>query len=339
LLAKKRRPEKRSDEVRRREFIVSSLVLASCPEVAAGQSPTRAVRIGWIVATSASASTPFLDAVRTGLADLGYAEGRNLTIEARYADDVPGRVPVLIEELLRIPVDVMVTQGPTTWEVVKNVTTVPVVYVFSADPVEAGFAQSFARPQGNSTGLTLMSVELNGKRLELARELVPALRRAAILANPDHRGEHLEREDSEEAARRLGITIQYLPVHNVAELDASFPALAAGESEAIVVFPDPVTVRNRQRIIDFAETRHLPVISGWAIFAQSVALCTYGPRLTESYKRAAYYVDRIVKGEKPGDLPIERPSVFELVVNLKTAKALGLTVPRAILARADEVIE
>jgi putative ABC transport system substrate-binding protein len=245
----------------------------------------------------------------------------------------------LIEELLRLPVDVIVTQGPATWAVVKNVTTVPVVYVFSADPVEAGFAQSFARPQGNSTGLTLMSVELNGKRLELARELVPALRRTAILANPDHRGEHLEREDSEEAARRLGITIQYLPVHNVAELDASFSAVAAGEPEAIVVFPDPVTVRNRQRIIDFAETRHLPVISGWAIFAESGALCTYGPRLPESYKRAAYYIDRILKGEKPGDLPIERPTLFELVVNRKTAKALGLTVPRTILARADEVIE
>jgi putative ABC transport system substrate-binding protein len=338
LLAKKRRPEKRSDEVRRREFIVSSLVLASWPGVAAAQSPTRAVRIGWIVATSASASTPFLDALRTGLADLGYAEGRNLTIEARRRR--PGRVPVLIEELLRIPVDVRGNPGSDRrGEVVKTSPRFPWSTPFSADPVEAGFAQSFARPQGNSTGLTLMSVELNGKRLELARELVPALRRAAILANPDHRGEHLEREDSEEAARRLGITIQYLPVQNVAELDASLPALAAGESEAIVVFPDPVTVRNRQRIIDFAETRHLPVISGWAIFAQSGALCTYGPRLTESYKRAAYYVDRILKGEKPGDLPIERPSVFELVVNLKTAKALGLTVPRAILARADEVIE
>jgi putative tryptophan/tyrosine transport system substrate-binding protein len=325
--------------MRRREFIVSSLVLVSWPEVAAAQSPTRPVRIGWIVQNSAFASAPFLDALRAGLTDLGYHESRNLTIETRYADDVPERVPGLIEELLRIPVDVMVTQGPTTWAVVKSVTTVPVVYVFSADPVEAGFARSFARPQGNSTGLTLMSIELNGKRLELARELLPALRRTAILANPDHRGEHLERDNSEEAARRLGITIQYLPVHNDAELDASFPALVAGEPEAIVVFPDPVTIRNRQRIIDFAGTRHIPVISGWAIFAQSGALCTYGPRLTESYKRAAYYVDRILKGEKPADLPIERPSLFELVVNLKTAKMLGLTVPPSIFARADEVIE
>jgi hypothetical protein len=156
---------------------------------------------------------------------------------------------------------------------------------------------------------------------------------------PGSRGEHLEREDSEEAARRLGITIRYLPVHKFAELDAAFPALAAGEPEALVVFPDPVTVRRRQRIIDFAETRHLPVISAWAIFAQSEALCTYGPRLTESYKRAAYHVDRIIKGERPGLLSIEQPTRFELVVNLKTANALGLTVPRTILARADEVIE
>jgi ABC-type uncharacterized transport system substrate-binding protein len=325
--------------MRRRKFIVSSLALVSLPEVAAAQSPTRPFRIGWIVANSAVASAPFLDAFRAGLIDLGYVEGRNLAIETRYADDAPDRVPILIEELLRIPVDVMVTQGATTWAVVKNVTTVPVVYVFSAHPVEAGFAQSFSRPGGNSTGLTLMSVELNGKRLELAREILPSLRHTAILANPDHRGEHLERENSEEAARKLGITIQYLPVHNVAELDASFPALVAGEPEAIIVFPDPVTIQNRHRIIDFAGTRHIPVISGWAIFAHSGALCTYGPRLTESYKRAAYYVDRILKGKKPADLPIERPSRFEFVVNLKTAKALGLTVPPSILARADEVIE
>jgi putative tryptophan/tyrosine transport system substrate-binding protein len=325
--------------MRRREFIVSSLVLASWPAVAAAQSPAKPVRVGWIVATSASAAAPFLDALRAGLADRGYTEGQNLTIETRYADDVPERVPALIAELLRIPVDVIVTQGPTTWTIVKNVTTVPVVYVFSADPVEAGFAKSLARPQGNSTGLTLMSVELNGKRLELVREILPGLRRTAILANPDHRGEHRELENSEEAARRLGITIQYLPVHNDAELDASLPALVAGEPEAIVVFPDPVVTRNRQRIIDFAGTRHIPVISGWALFARSGALCTYGPRLTESYKRAAYYVDRILKGAKPADLPIEQPTIFELVVNLKTAKALGLTVPPTILARADEVIE
>ena len=150
---------------------------------------------------------PFLDAFRAGLADLGYIEGRNLAIETRYADDVFDRVPTLAQELLRIPVEIIVTQGPATWAIVQGVTTIPVVYVFSADPVEAGFAESFARPGGNATGLTLVSVELNGKRLELVREILPAQRRTAIISNPDHRGEHLEREDSEAAARRLGITI------------------------------------------------------------------------------------------------------------------------------------
>jgi putative ABC transport system substrate-binding protein len=316
-----------------------SLVLASLPRVAAAQLSARIFRVGWIVQTSESASLPFLDALRAGLADLGYLEGRNLVLESRYADDLPDRVPALTQELLRAPVDVLVTQGPTTWAIVKGVTTVPVVYVFSADPVEAGFAQSLARPLGNSTGLTLMSVELNGKRLELLREILPTLSRTAIIANPDHRGEHLERQDSEETAHRLGITIQYLPVRNAAELEASFAALATSEPEAIVIFPDPLTISNRQRIIDFAATRHIPVISGWAIFAQSGALCTYGPRLTESYRRAAYFVDRILKGARPADLPIERPTIFETVINLKTAKALNLIIPQSILARADELIE
>ena len=165
------------------------------------------------------------------------------------------------------------------------------------------------------------------------------LRRCTIIANPDHRGEHLERGDSEKSAHRLGISIQYLPVHNDAEVDAAFPSIVAGNSEAIVVFPDPVTIRNRQRIIDFGMTRHVPVIGAWAIFAQSGALYTYGPRLTESYRRAAYYVDRILKGAKPADLPIERPTVFELVVNLKTAKTLGINVPQSLLLRADEIIQ
>jgi putative tryptophan/tyrosine transport system substrate-binding protein len=316
-----------------------SLVLASLPRVAAAQLSARIFRVGWIVQTSESASLPFLDALRAGLADLGYLEGRNLVLESRYADDLPDRVPALTQELLRAPVDVLVTQGPTTWAIVKGVTTVPVVYVFSADPVEAGFAQSLARPLGNSTGLTLMSVELNGKRLELLREILPTLSRTAIIANPDHRREHLERQDSEETAHRLGITIQYLPVRNAAELEASFAALATSEPEAIVIFPDPLTISNRQRIIDFAATRHIPVISGWAIFAQSGALCTYGPRLTESYRRAAYFVDRILKGARPADLPIERPTIFETVINLKTAKALNLIIPQSILARADELIE
>ena len=325
--------------MKRRAFVGSSLIIASLPQIAAAQPSTSVFRIGWVVGTSATASAPLLDAFRKGLADHGYIEGRNLAIEARYADDVPERVAGLAAELVRIPVDVVVTQGTATWAVVKVVTSVPVVYTFSADPVEAGFAPSLARPVGNATGLTLMSVELNGKRFELLHEALPAVRRATIIANPDHRGEHLERRDSEESARRLGISIQYLPVHNDAEIAARLPSIAAANSEAIVVFPDPLTIRNRQVVIDYGTARQVPVIGAWAIFAQSGALLTYGPRLTESYRRAAYYVDRILKGTKPADLPIERPTIFELVINLKTAKALRLTIPQSVLARADEVIQ
>jgi putative ABC transport system substrate-binding protein len=323
--------------MRRREFIAfaAASVLA---RGAGAQSTAKIARLGWVVGSSAASAMPFLGSLRAGLADLGYVEGHNLTIEARYADDRPDRLPLLIQELLRLPVDMIVTQGTATWSVVE-MAAVPVVYIFSADPVEAGFAQSLARPGGNATGLTLMSVELNGKRLELLREIMPSIRRVAIIANPHHRGERLERQDSQEMAARLGIAIQYLPVHDVAELEGSFGAITAGAPEAIVVFPDPLVVQNRSRIIDFAMTRQIPVVSGWALFAQSGALCTYGPRLVESYRRAAYYVDRILKGTKPAELPIERPTRFELVINLKTAKALGLTFPPTLIARADEVIE
>ena len=327
--------------MKRRTVLAAPLALAATTTIGHAQAPARVFRVGWVVGSTAAASAPLLDALRKGLADLGYVEGRNLTIEARYADDVPDRVPALAQELLRVPVDVVVTQGAATWAVVKVVTATPVVYVFSADPVEAGFAPSLGRPSGVATGLTLMLVEVNGKRFELLHEMLPGVRRATIIANPDHRGEHLERKDSEDAARRLGIEIQYRPVHDDAELDAAFRAMAAdpAESQAIVAFPDPLTIRNRQRIVDFGMTRRVPVVGGWAVFAQSGALFTYGPRLAESYRRSAYYVDRILKGARPSDLPIERPTVFELVVNLRTARALGITVPPALLVRADDVIQ
>jgi putative ABC transport system substrate-binding protein len=325
--------------MRRREFIISAFAAATLARGAGAQPKPKLARVGWVVGASAASSVPFLDGLRAGLADLGYVEGRNLAIETRYADDQPDRVAPLAEELVRLPVDILVTQGTATWTVVGLKSAVPVVFIFSADPVEAGFAQSLARPGGNATGLTLMSVELNGKRLELLREIMPATRRVAILANPHHRGEHLERRESEETAQRLGITIQYLPVRDLAELEASFEPIRSGSPQAIVVFPDPLVIQNRQRIIAFAMVQRIPVVSGWSIFAHSGALCTYGPRLTESYRRAAYYVDRIFKGAKAADLPIERPTKFELVINMNTAKALGLAMPPSLLARADEVIE
>jgi putative tryptophan/tyrosine transport system substrate-binding protein len=324
--------------MKRRGFL-ATLPLLGLPKIAIAKLSTHPYRVGWVVDSSPRASMPYLEPLRAGLAERGYVEGRNLIIEARFGDEEPDRVPGLIDQLLAIPVDVIVTQGTTTWAVLKRVTDVPVVYVFSADPVEAGFAKSFARPGGNATGLTLMSIEMNGKRLELLREILPRLRQATIVANPDHRGEHLERQDSEATARHLGIGIRYFPVHNVAELEASLKSIAAEETEAIVLFPDAITIRHRERIINFATTRRIPVISGWAMFAESGALCTYGPRLSESYRHAASFVDRVLKGTKPAEIPVERPTIFELVLNLKAASELGLTLPPAVLARADRVIE
>jgi len=325
--------------MKRRRFLLSTLALAGVPKITMAQSETRMFRIGWIVGGSAAGSALFLEALRAGFAEHGYVEGRNLVIEARYADDRPEQVPALAQELIRLPVDLLVTQGAATRAIAKATSSVPIVYVFSADPVLAGIAQSLARPGGNAPGISLMSVELNGKRIELLREILPRAQRVTIIANPAHSGAEFELQACENAAQQLGITIRQDLVHNAAELEESFSEIAAGKPEAITVIPDGLVIQKRQRIIDFAAAERIPVISGWKIFAESGALCTYGPRLTESYRRAGYYVDRILKGMKPAELPIERPSVFELVVNLKTAAALGVTVPPSVLARADEVIE
>jgi putative ABC transport system substrate-binding protein len=325
--------------MRRREFIASAIALSAVPRAGVAQSRGKQARIGWITAQQEAAVAPFLQALRSGLADLGYVEGRNLTIEARFGDNELARVPALTETLLRLPVDILVAQGPAVPVVAKLSPKVPVVYAFSGDPVVAGLAESLARPRANMTGQTFMSVELNGKRLELLREIMPQLARVAIIANPLHAGENLERANSEEMARRLGLAIDYFTTRDDGELDTAFAAMTADPPGAIVTFPDAFTLQNRHRIIEFGMSRHAPVVSAWALYAESGALCTYGPRLSESYRRLAYFIDRILKGAKPEDLPIERPKVVELVVNLKTAKALALTVPPSVLARADAVIE
>jgi len=325
--------------MRRRSLLLSGLAIAGLPKIAMAQSP-RVFRIGWLIGGSAAGSALFLEALRAGLADHGYIEGRNLIIEQRYGEDRPEpAVAALAQELARLPVDVLVTQGAATRTVAKEVRSVPVTYVFSADPVLAGIAQSLARPGGNATGITLMSVELNGKRVELLREMLPRLERLTVVANPAHSGAEFELQACENAGRQLGIAVRQMLVRNPAELEESFAEIAAGKPGAVTVLPDALVIEKRQRIVDFAMAERIPIISGWKIFAESGALCTYGPRLTESYRRAAFYIDRILKGMKPAELPIERPTVFEFVVNQKTANALDITLPPSVLARADEVIE
>lgn len=312
---------------------------AAMSPLAALAQPSRKAHLGWLTTAPAGDVSPFLDALRAGLAAEGFVEGRNLTISARYADGDIGRVPLLAEELARLPVDLIATQGTATRQLIGVSAAVPVVYVFSADPVLAGLAESLARPGRRMTGITLMSAELNGKRLELLREILPKLGRVAILASPTHAGEELERKNSIEMADKLGIAIQYHPTPTTEALRAAFVRMTMDPPQALVVFPDPITFTNRKAIVDFANGIRAPMISGWADFADSGALCTYGPKLVESYRRLAYYADRVLKGGNPAELPIERPTVFELVLNLKTARALEIQLPPALMARADRVIE
>jgi putative ABC transport system substrate-binding protein len=327
------------DHVKRRTFLASALATAILPQKVRAQAPAKAARLGWLTAQQASSLTPYLAAMRAGFSEIGLVEGRNLTIEYRYGDDAIERVPDLAAELVRLGVDLIIVQGAAVSAISQRGLSVPIVYVFSGDPVSAGFADSLARPRGNMTGLTFMAAELNGKRLEILRDVVPDLRRVAIVANPEHPGAHLERAYSEDVARKLGLDIQYFPTPTAAALARAFTEMDAQPPQAISLFADGFAVQNRQSIIDFAMGRRAPVVSGWPVFAHSGALCTYGPKLADSYRRLAGYVDKILKGAKPADLPIEQPTKFETAINLRTAKTLDLAIPPSLLVSADVVID
>jgi len=325
--------------MKRRDFIALGVGAAAWPLASSAEQLPKATRIGWLTAQREASLASFIEVFRAGLAELGRREGQNLSIEFRFGDDMIERIPELAADLVRAPVELIVAQGLAVPVISKLNLPVPVVYVFSGDPVSAGLAESLARPRGNMTGITFMAADLNAKRLELLRDIVPGLHRVAILANPEHPGEHLERAYSEEAGRRLGVATDYFPTRTSTELNAAFDAMTRSPPQAISVFADAFAIQNRQRIVDFATGLRIPVISGWRIFAQSGAICTYGPALGDSYRRLASYVDRVLKGAKPADLPIEQPSKFQLVVNLQAAKALGVTLPSSLMVSADEVIE
>ena len=332
--------------MRRRGFItLLGGVAASWPlatralRYASAQTVTKVVTIGWLTAQRAVSLTPFLDVFRNGLAELGYHEGDNLKIEYRYGDDNLLRVAPLAAELTRQGVNLLVVQGAAVPLVYELKLPIPSVYVFSGDPVVAGIAESLARPGGNMTGLTFMAPELNAKRLELLRDIVPSLRRVAIIANPEHPGSQIEQTYSEETAQKLGLETEFFSTATEDQLTTAFAAMDPRPPQAISLFADGFAIQYRQRIIDFGMRNRAPVISGWPIFARSGAICSYGPKLSESYRRLAYYVDRVLKGTPPSDLPIERPTKFEMAVNMKTAKTLGLTLPNSIIVSADEIIE
>ncbi|HLZ07085.1 MAG TPA: ABC transporter substrate-binding protein, partial [Chloroflexota bacterium] len=296
--------------------------------------------IGFISGGDEKGAESFVAAMRDGLRTVGYSEPETIALDRLYADYEMDKVPSLVAELQNRGVDLIVTHAAATPIIVQDKErSTPVVYEFSADPIAIGIATDLAHPLFNATGITLMKAELNSKRLEFLHELVPAVGRVAVIANPLHAGEANERADLAASAQKLGIKLEFFKTPNRPELDRALAAIRANPPDAIVAFSEGFVVENRDLIIGLANGLKLPLVSGWAIMAKSGALFTYGPRLVESYRRTAYFIDRILKGAKPEELPIERPTVFELVLNLKTAKTLGLAIPQTLLAHADEVIE
>jgi putative ABC transport system substrate-binding protein len=284
------------------------------------------------------ATDPNLAAFVAGLRDLGYVEGRNLALEYRSAEGRLERVRELAVQVVSLKPDVIVVLGGDMVPFVKDATsTIPVVMLHSQDPVEAGVVTSFARPGANLTGVAFVSSETAGKRLQFLKEAVPSLTRIAVLWNPDHLDS--EYRDIEAAARRLGVHIQSLEARRPEDFDGAFQSATQGRAEALMVVSSRFMNLSRSRILEFVSKQRIPLVTGWGPWVRAGGLLSYGPDLDALMKRAASHVDKILKGAKPADLPIEQPTKFELVINLKTAKALGLTIPPSILLRADQVIE
>jgi putative ABC transport system substrate-binding protein len=327
--------------MKRREFLAlqGGAAFIACSILRVGAQEERRAYVGFIGGGAAAASRDFLNALRDGLAALGYTEPATIRLDALFAERALDRIPALIEELENRGVDVIVTHAQATVPVVMQKRRTAVVYQSSADPVTVGIADTLAHPRHNATGITLLAAELNTKRLDLLREINPNIRRLAVIFNPLHPGEHLERAWLKERSQSLGIDVAYLPTSNRDELDRALGRLANEPVDGLLMLPDGFIVENRQPIIDLAVRRRLPTLSGWAPMAHAGVLITYGPRLVQAYRRSAYFVDRILRGQKAAALPIEQPEVLELIVNLKSATAISLTIPPSLLARADEVIE
>jgi putative ABC transport system substrate-binding protein len=315
--------------------------LLAAPLAAEAQTPGKTPRIGFVEAGSRSANQHFLDAFRQGLRDLRYVEGQTIVIEDRWADGRPDRFPELIAELIRLKVDVLVvasTSGALTAG--KITSTVPVVFWGVADPVQSGLVASLGHPGGNITGVALGTEDgLAGKWAELLRESVPNATQVAVLGNPDAPGLARRVNELRSVAATLKLVLHIFEVRSVRDFDSAFNAMSKAHIGGLIVVVDPLTLRYRETIVRLAAQTRLPAVYGFGEFVRSGGLIAYGARVSDQARRAAVYVDRILNGAKPADLPVEQAAEFELVINLKTAKARGLTIPPALLQRADQVIE
>jgi putative ABC transport system substrate-binding protein len=321
--------------------VVLALGLALAPLAVEAQT-SKVLRIGVIWPTTPAATSHFNEAFTQGLREHGYVEGQNVTVERRYGESRVERTAEVAAELVRMKMDVIVAASDQTVAAVKRQTqSIPVVMVGASDAVGTGFVASLARPGGNVTGLSRMSTELSGKRLELLREAVPRLARVvAVMWDPNLRGALLDFKELEGPARSLRLQLQSLEVSTADDLDRALSAITAAQAEALIVItPHPVAFQNRGRLASFAQKNRLPSLYANRDYVDAGGLMSYGPNTADLFRRAATYVDKILKGAKPADLPVEQPTNFELVINLKTAKALGLTIPQTLLLRADQVIQ
>lgn len=313
------------------------LISVSAPAMTQGERP---LRVAWVSVDQAGAGSPVFAAFRAGMSNLGYLEGKNLALDTWWGDGSAQRLVAQRDDMLRSQPDVIVAQGGVALGPMLDASvTRPLVFSMSGDPVLAGIVASYGRPGGNRTGITLFAAELLGKRMALLKEILPAMRSMAVVGNPSHPGAPREIEAARAAASRLGLTQTYFPSQTQAKLDGVLADIARQRFDAILVLSDGFALNQAQRIAAFSEREKIPVVAGWATFAQRGNLMAYGPEFEDVHRRLASYVDRIGKGAKPGDLPIEQPTKFELVINLKAAKALGITIPQSLLLRADSVIQ
>jgi len=317
-------------------FIV---VVLGVGAIAEAQQPKKVPRIGFLTTVSPSTISDRVEAFRQGLRELGYVEGKNIVIEWRYAEGKIDRLPALAAELVRLKVDVIVTAGsPVTRSAKEATVTIPIVMANDSDPVGSGHVASLARPGGNITGLSTLRLEISGKRLELLKEIIPRLSRVAVLGSSTVPGNAQALKETELAAGAFGVQLQYLDVLSPKDIETAFRAASKGRADAVLVLGGPLFNSQRTQIVDLAVKSRLPAIYYAAEFVEDGGLMTYGVSVIDLFHRAAVYVDKILKGAKPADLPVEQPTKFELVINLKTAKQIGLTIPPNVLARADRVI-
>ena len=317
-----------------------AMLFALCSSADA-QQPTKIPRIGYLIGQSRSTASGRIDPFRQGLRELGYVEGKNIVIEWRSSEEKLNPLPALAAELARLKVDIIVTAGPIPTRAAKEATnTIPIVMTQDSDPVANGFVASLARPGGNITGLSTLRPELSGKQLELLKEVIPKLSRVAVFGTSTQPGNAQSLREVELAAGAFGVKLQYLDVVSPKDIETAFRAASKGQAEAVLMMvAGGVSLPHRTEIAELAVKNRLPAIHQNRSYVEAGGLMTYGVNLTDLDRRAATYVDKILKGAKPADLPVEQPIKFELIINLKAAKQIGLTIPPNVLARADKVIK